>query len=161
MSMPGQVPAPNYGQPAAQTTPLPVISFVFGLLAFCIPFIGGLIAVVTGFMGYKKAKALGQGTGLATAGIILGFVGLMVSVISAILFVASLATVSTVKNEANNAFCAANIATVDTAIAAYQATTGHYPTNAADLSPYLYGSMPASPTYTFNGPMVAPTHGSC
>lgn len=85
---PGPAPVPMYGQPVVKKTALPLVSFIFGLLAFCIPFIGGLIAVVTGFMGRKKAKALGQKAGLATAGIILGFIGLIMSLVSVIVLAA-------------------------------------------------------------------------
>jgi len=86
------VPPPAAGgQPAAGTTSLPVWSFVFGIASFiqCLPLIGGVVAIVTGVMGRKRAKELNQGTGLATAGIVLGILGFLVSLIVTIILIST------------------------------------------------------------------------
>lgn len=64
---PPDVPAPVQGD--GQPTKLPLWSFIFGLASFiqCLPLIGGVLALVFGFMGRKRAKQSDQGTGLATA----------------------------------------------------------------------------------------------
>lgn len=74
---------PPYGQPAPKPSSLPVVSLVFGVFGLiqCLPFVGGLVAIITGFIGRRKAKALSKGTGMATGGIVLGFIGLAISVI--------------------------------------------------------------------------------
>lgn len=81
---------PPYGQPAPKPSSLPVVSLVFGVfgLVQCLPFVGGLVAIITGYIGRKKAKAQGKGTGMATGGIVLGFIGLALSVILTIVIAA-------------------------------------------------------------------------
>ena len=80
---------PNYQQPPplyyAQTSTLAIISLVAGILGW-IGFlgIGPIIAVITGHMAKNEiAKSGGQitGNGLATAGLILGYVNLALSLI--------------------------------------------------------------------------------
>jgi hypothetical protein len=75
-----QVPPPSMGHPGSQYAPQPqrrtngaaIASLVFGILG-CIPFITGLLAVVLGIVGVRKASSPQVGgKGLAIAGIILG-----------------------------------------------------------------------------------------
>lgn len=70
---------------------LPVVSLIFGILSLiqCIPVIGGVVAIVTGVIGRKKARHSGQSTSMATAGILLGILGIVVSVIAFIVLLAS------------------------------------------------------------------------
>jgi uncharacterized membrane protein len=69
---------------------LGVAALVFGILQFiCLPVIAAVLAIVFGIMGRKKAKqGLATNGGLATAGLILGIVGLVLTVISLIVMVA-------------------------------------------------------------------------
>jgi len=70
---------------------LPLVSLILGLLsifAACIPIILGIAAIVTGVSGKKKARAFGQSTGMATAGIILGIIGIVISLIIGAVFLA-------------------------------------------------------------------------
>ena len=77
---PMTVPPPGAsGYPAPmpkRTNGLAIASLVFGILG-CIPFLSGLLAVVLGFLGIRKARdpQVG-GKGLAIAGIILGVLSL-------------------------------------------------------------------------------------
>ncbi|MEI6621450.1 MAG: DUF4190 domain-containing protein [Actinomycetes bacterium] len=83
---------PAYGQPfGAKKSSMPVVALVFGILGFiqCIPLIGGVIAIITGVMGRKRARAAGQSPTMATVGLVLGILGLIISVILTIVFIAS------------------------------------------------------------------------
>ena len=84
-------PPPPGGVPTPATTKLPVWSFIFGLASFiqCLPLIGGVVAIVTGAMGRKRAKELNQPTGLATAGIVLGILGLLISLVVTIILIST------------------------------------------------------------------------
>jgi hypothetical protein len=67
----------------APTSSLAVISLIAGLGGFTLfPFVGSLVAVVTGYFGRREIQASGgalQGDGLATAGMVLGWIGLGLS----------------------------------------------------------------------------------
>jgi hypothetical protein len=71
-------PATQYpvGQPR-RSNGAAIASLILGL-AQCMPFLCGLLAVIFGFVGLKKAKdpAVG-GRGMAIGGIVLGFLGLI------------------------------------------------------------------------------------
>lgn len=78
-----QIPPPLY---TVQTSTLAIISLIAGILGW-IGFvgIGPIIAVITGHMAKSEiAKSAGRltGSGMATAGLILGYVNLALSVIA-------------------------------------------------------------------------------
>jgi hypothetical protein len=90
-----QVPPPAI----AQTSTLAIISLVGGILSWTLaPVIGGIVAVVTGHMAKGEIRRSGgmlTGDGLATAGMILGYIHLGLAVIGfclAILAFAGLVT---------------------------------------------------------------------
>lgn len=89
-AMPPMPPQPPMaGPPVPEKTSLPLISLIFGILSFiCIPLIGAIVAIVTGIMGRKKAKEIGQGTGMATTGLILGIISIIFSIILTIVLIA-------------------------------------------------------------------------
>ncbi|MCS7010736.1 MAG: DUF4190 domain-containing protein, partial [Anaerolineales bacterium] len=67
--------------PAPRTSTTAVISLIAGLLGFfqILPLIGPIIAVITGHMAKKEIRQSGgmvTGEGLATAGLILGYLSL-------------------------------------------------------------------------------------
>lgn len=66
-----------------------VAALVLGILTFvCLGPIAGILAIIFGFLGLKKAKEMGgTGKGMATAGIILGVVGTILSIILLVVFV--------------------------------------------------------------------------
>ncbi len=77
-------PPPGPGAPGApaKKSSLPVISLVLGLLSVtCLGFIAGIAAIITGFMGRSRSKQTGEGGGMSLAGIILGFIGSIMSVV--------------------------------------------------------------------------------
>ncbi len=71
---------------AAPTSTLAVISLIAGVTGFTLfPLAGSLVAVVTGWFARREIEAAGgtiQGDGLALAGLILGFIGLGLSVLA-------------------------------------------------------------------------------
>lgn len=65
------------------TNTLAVVSLVFGILAFLLlPLIGALVAVVCGHHGRSQIRRRGQdGSGLALAGLILGYINISIFVL--------------------------------------------------------------------------------
>ena len=76
----------NYEPPAPvlPTSGLALASLVSGILGFTmLPVVGGIIAIITGYLSRKETRSTppaASGDGLATAGIVMGWVqiGLMV-----------------------------------------------------------------------------------
>jgi hypothetical protein len=60
-----------------------VVSLIFGIVSwFVCPVVGGIVAVVTGHMAHGQIKASGEsGAGLATAGMVLGYIHLAVAAV--------------------------------------------------------------------------------
>jgi len=74
--------------PAASKTSLPVWSLILGILSFvCLPVILAIAAIITGFMGRSRAKQEGSGTGMATSGIVLGIVNLVISAVVIVMLI--------------------------------------------------------------------------
>jgi TM2 domain-containing membrane protein YozV len=72
----GQPPMP-YGQPGAVAMPpqsngWSVAALVTGLVGFCLPGLGGLLAVLFGFLGIKRSGVTHTGKGMSIAGLLLG-----------------------------------------------------------------------------------------
>jgi hypothetical protein len=92
-------PAPAYQPPepgplaavpqAASTSPLAVVSLVAGILSlvlFFIPLVGGLAAVICGHLARREIRAAGgrlSGEGMALVGLILGYINLGLTALSA------------------------------------------------------------------------------
>jgi hypothetical protein len=82
---PGQYPQgqypPGYPQPPyapERTSGAAIASLVLGFVGFCIPLIGGLVAVILGLVGIASTgKPNVKGRGLAIAGLILGLLTLL------------------------------------------------------------------------------------
>jgi hypothetical protein len=72
------------GQPALPNSNLALVSMIAGIVGFTfIPILGGIVALITGYMARKETRAVPpafSGDGMATAGIIMGWiqVGLLV-----------------------------------------------------------------------------------
>jgi hypothetical protein len=79
-------PPPANPVPARHTNNLAVISLVVAILSFVahiVPFVGGaamaIVAVITGHMARKQISQTGEtGHGLATAGMIIGYIHLAI-----------------------------------------------------------------------------------
>lgn len=77
--------APQSAPAAAPTSTLAVISLIAGVTGFTLfPLAGSLVAVATGWFARREIEAAGgaiQGDGLALAGLILGCIGVGLSVL--------------------------------------------------------------------------------
>ena len=83
----------GYGQAPAQNSPLAIVSLVLGIVGFlcCGLFLFSVGALITGFLARKQiAESQGRlkGAGMATAGLILGAVAIVVGIIYWVLIVA-------------------------------------------------------------------------
>jgi thiol:disulfide interchange protein len=93
---PVYVPDPNAPQPGVAplrpTSSLAVISLVFGILSWCLlPLIGAIVAIVCGHMarGEIRRAPVGamEGNGMAMAGLVLGYVHIVMFVIAIAVFI--------------------------------------------------------------------------
>lgn len=87
----------GYGYAAPRTNTLAVVALISGIAGYVvIPFIGHLVAVITGHMAKKQILQTGeQGSGMATAGLVLGYIGLALSVVGIFFVVIALLAVGT------------------------------------------------------------------
>ena len=83
----------NY-YPSSQTLPnstMAIVSLVMGILGFTfLPVIGSIVALITGYMAKKEineSSGMLAGVGMATTGIILGWIGIGLLCLFACLFV--------------------------------------------------------------------------
>jgi hypothetical protein len=85
VQVPAQPPVPAQPQVIIRTSTLAIVSLVTGILCwFLLPLIGAIIAVVTGHMAkneIRQSNGLITGEGMATAGLVLGYIHLGLSVI--------------------------------------------------------------------------------
>ncbi|MFT4219529.1 MAG: DUF4190 domain-containing protein [Microbacterium sp.] len=87
--------APGYaGYPTApKTNTLAIVSLVSSLAGlFVVPVIGQIVGIITGHMSLSRLKTSGEnGRGLALAGTIIGWVGLVLAIIGIILVISFIA----------------------------------------------------------------------
>ncbi|WP_448810932.1 DUF4190 domain-containing protein [Agromyces bauzanensis] len=101
---PASQPAPAYGAPAApaygqtvaptgaKTNTLAIISLVASLLGLATG-IGFIVGIICGHISLSQIKKTGeQGRGMAIAGLIIGYVGIVLSIILTIVFFAVFAS---------------------------------------------------------------------
>ena len=98
-------PAPPIPPPAGAPSPnnaMAVAALVLGILTFvCLGPIAGILAIIFGFLGLKKANEMGgTGKGMALAGLILGAVGTIISIILFVVFVVLAGTATVAIKEA-------------------------------------------------------------
>jgi len=88
-------PPPQGYYPAPRTSTTAIISLISGIAGWTVlPVIGPIIAVITGHMAKGEIKnSMGQvsGDGLATAGLVLGYIQLILGICGCIAFVALMA----------------------------------------------------------------------
>lgn len=74
-----------------QTSTLAIVSLIFGVLGWTLlPFIGSIVAIVTGHLGRSEIRREPerlQGDGLAVGGLILGYVAVALAVLAGLIFV--------------------------------------------------------------------------
>jgi Domain of unknown function (DUF4190)/Domain of unknown function (DUF1707) len=100
--LPNRIPGspPQVWQPAMPSTGttngMAVAALVCGIVQFCgFWLVGTIPAIILGHLARRQIRQTGeQGAGLATAGIILGWVGVGLSILFVILFIALAVTVS-------------------------------------------------------------------
>ncbi len=74
--------------PVSRTSSLAVVSLVFGILAWCLlPFVGAIVAVVCGHLARSEIRRTSvdapmDGDGMAIAGLVLGYVHLLLWIIA-------------------------------------------------------------------------------
>jgi hypothetical protein len=90
--------APAYGTqaPARRTNVLAIISLIASISGFVIlPFIGSVVGVVCGHISLSQIKKTGEeGRGLAVAGLVVGYIGVALSIIATIGLIVWLAWVA-------------------------------------------------------------------
>jgi hypothetical protein len=87
-----QIDPKNAGNDVLPTSTLAMISLVAGILGFTmLPIVGSIVAILTGYSARKETRAvpaLVGGDGLATAGIIMGWIQVGLVVVSCCCFIA-------------------------------------------------------------------------
>ena len=72
-------------QSATETNALAIVSLIFGILGWTVlPLVGNFVAIVTGHIARSQVRLSAgtqQGDGLALAGLILGYLGLLLGII--------------------------------------------------------------------------------
>lgn len=80
---------PPASAPVRQTSPLAIVSLVFGLLGWSVlPLIGSMVAVVTGHLAraeVRRPPERYEGDGLAIAGLILGYTAVALGALALLL----------------------------------------------------------------------------
>lgn len=70
---------------STETNALAIVSLIFGILGWTVlPLIGNLVAIVTGHIARGQVRVSAgaeQGDGLALAGLILGYLGLLIGLV--------------------------------------------------------------------------------
>ncbi|KRE86909.1 hypothetical protein ASG75_01705 [Rhodanobacter sp. Soil772] len=86
---------PSY-RPGTSTSSLAVVSLVFGILAWCVlPFVGAIVAIICGHLARSEIRrsppdARTEGDGMAVAGLVLGYVQLLLGVLVVFVLIAAL-----------------------------------------------------------------------
>jgi len=93
---PQNLPQPqdiNYSVPLPTST-LAIVSLVSGILGFTfVPLICGIVALITGYMARNETRSIpprASGDGMATAGIIMGWIQIGLAIVAICCFVAYL-----------------------------------------------------------------------
>lgn len=79
--------------PASRTSPLAIVSLVFGILTWCLlPFVGAIVAIVCGHLARSEMRHAAPDTGLggagmALAGLVLGYVHLLAWLVALLVLV--------------------------------------------------------------------------
>lgn len=90
---PAAYPAPAYGYgggyPQQKTNALAIVSMIASIVGFVwiLPVIGSIAGVVMGHISLSQLKRTGEkGRGMAIAGLIVGYVGLALTILGAVVF---------------------------------------------------------------------------
>jgi hypothetical protein len=98
----GNYVAPPPASGGSQTNGMAVAALVLGILTFvCLGPVAGILAIIFGILGMKKANQTGTGKGMSIAGIVLGAVGTVATIV---IVIALVAAGNSVKNNVQDAF---------------------------------------------------------
>ncbi len=88
--------APQYGAPTVPNNSMAVVALVAGICGFTVvPFIGSIVAVITGHMARKQIRQTGEGgDGMAVAGLVMGWIVIALTVLGTLAFVLFFAAVA-------------------------------------------------------------------
>ena len=96
-------PAPGYqppGQFMQKDSSLAIISLVCGISAYCfLPFVGALAAIITGHIALNEIKSSNgqlKGSGMATAGLVLGYAQFGLVIFGILLVIALAPTIGSI-----------------------------------------------------------------
>lgn len=94
MTTPAPAPQPTYTAPIAtgqKTNVLAIVSLVTSIIGF------SLVGVICGHIGLNQINRTGEnGRGLAIAGLIIGYVGIALSIIAIVVFIPLMMAATTV-----------------------------------------------------------------
>ena len=96
-AQPQQPQQPNY---PPMSVPDHDPGYVLGIVSLATSIIGmGLVGLITGIIGLKKSKQVGKSNGLALAGIIIGVLNIIISIVVTILLIAGVIGFGKVVND--------------------------------------------------------------
>jgi len=129
---------PYRSEAPPQTSGLAISSLVLGILSCTIlGFVAGIPAIICGHSARKKARIAPHsygGGGLAVAGLVLGYVGTVVSAIFVFVIVVSATySVRTSADRARMMRVQADLQAISTQLSVYDSFTGTYPTTEQGL----------------------------
>jgi len=129
-----QQPPGGYPGALVPTSGWAIASLIVGIFGFCVPFICGIFAVIAGFIGLSHTnQGRAKGRGLAIAGIIVGFISLLLNVLMIIgMF---LPAIGQARGAANQVKCANNMRQLGLALIMHaNAHQDSFPNQLADLA---------------------------
>lgn len=101
--MSGAGGSPSYRLAPTITNGFGLASLIVGIVSFCTPMIGGLAAIVLGFLGIRRSKQTHTGKEISVAGIVLGCLSIVLWAIFGGTFLALLHITSSATTAARNA----------------------------------------------------------
>ncbi len=127
-----------------ETSGLAIASLICGIFLFVLP--SALLAVIFGHLSRSDIRRSGgrkTGDGMAVAGLVLGYAGVMV--IPLVLIIAAIAIPNLLRSRmaANEASAVGSLRSINTAVVVYASTYGSFPRSLAVLGPPLNGHASA------------------
>jgi TM2 domain-containing membrane protein YozV len=96
--------APPAGGAKGTSNGMAIAALVLGILSFvCLGPIAGVLAIVFGILGMKKANEVGTGKGMAIAGMVLGIIGTIVTILIFVFVIAAGDSVNDALDDATGA----------------------------------------------------------